>query len=287
MPSGRVGRVDLAELSRATADDPRVVDLVLPEIGGGKLSAAELDKVGEKPNATVLRVSGLDQSTFETLVERHARQFVAIHFWKCPRVADLAPLEDLPTLTHVAYYWNQRASKLWNLAKTPRLIGLQFEDFSRLRTLKDVSAGSGLEELEFGDAIWMKNSVESLDPIASLRNLRRLSFALKKVDDGRVQPIASLTRLEHLECPTNLFTTEQLAWLRARLPDTESRVLQAVMQLDRPLPGAENRPPRDVLVIGKRKPWLNSSADAVRVRRYIKQFDDLVERFRTDPSLEP
>ncbi len=95
-------RKNLAELNRTTADDPRVVDLVLPDIGGGKLSPGELAKVEQRPNAVVLRVSGLQQQTFEMLVERCGRQFPAIHSWKCPRVADLSAIEDPSNLTHSA-----------------------------------------------------------------------------------------------------------------------------------------------------------------------------------------
>lgn len=279
--------LNLDELNSASPADPQVVDLVLPEIGGGRLSPSELAKVELHPDATALRVSGLEQPTFELLVARYGAQFSSISFWKCPRVEDLSPLEDLPQLTHVAYYWNQRATKLWNLAKTPDLKSLQFQDFTRLGRLDDVAAGRSLEELEFGDLIWMKNSVESLDPLASLHGLRRLGFALKKVGDGRVQPVGRLKGLEYFECPSNMFTTEQLAWLRARLPHAEGRVLRPFARVDPPLPGDEGIPPKDVLVMGKRKPFLNSSADTKRIDRYVKEFEDLVERFRSDPALEP
>jgi len=272
---------NLKELTVARAKNPIWrVDLMLRDIGGGRLAVRDLDAISRQPEATVLRVSGLDQATFETLVEQHGPQFTAIQFWKCPRVQDFSPLESLPDLALVSIYWNQRTSKLWNLAKTPNLRGLEFEDFSRLRDLEDLRNAVAIEELSFGDKVWVKASVASLEPVGAVKAIRRLSFALRKVDDGRIQPLAHLTKLERLDCPSNLFTTEQLAWLRAHLSDTvESRVLAPVQQFD--------KPDRDVLVMGKRKPFLNSQADARKLQRYVDDYWKMVARFREDPSLQP
>ena len=149
---------NLEELTAARSTNPAWrVDLMLREIGGGKLATADLDAISLQPGATALRVSGLDQSTFETLVEYHGRQFTALHFWKCPRIQDFSPLESLPDLALVSIYWNQRTSRLWNLAKTPKLRGLEFEDFSRLRDLEDLGNAVAIEELSFGDKIWVND----------------------------------------------------------------------------------------------------------------------------------
>jgi hypothetical protein len=99
-----------------------------------------------------------------------------------------------------------------------------------------------------------------------------------------VQPLAKLRQLELLECPSNLFSTEQLAWLRAHLPEsTQGRVLLPVQEFDEPLIDSE----KDVLVMGKRKPFLSSKSDATRIERYVDNFERLAERFRTNPELEP
>ena len=122
-----------------------------------------------------------------------------------------------------------------------------------------------------------------------VRSLRRLSFALRKIEDGRIQPLADLSLLERLDCSSNLFTTEQLAWLRAHLPDSvEGRVLAPIERLNQPLQNPKGHGlDRDVLVMGKRKPFLSSHGDAGRVQRYVDDYWKLVARFRDDPSLEP
>lgn len=264
------------------------LDLVLPHISGGKLELADLGRIEEAPHARAMTVSGLDQRALEALIERYGKQFVGLYFWKCPRVVDLAPLEDLPNLTHVAFYWNQRAVRLWDLSKTPSLKGLQFEDFTRLRNLDDLAHAVSLEELVFGDAVWVKTVFPSLAPIGELGQLRHLNFAVRRIDDNSVQPLARLRRLELFDCPSNLFTAEQFAWLRARLPEeTEGRVLKPLIELERALPRGDGGPPKDVVVIGKRKPWLNSVSDAALIARYASDFWRMVERYRANPELLP
>jgi hypothetical protein len=278
---------DLAELQRATDRRPAwLAELVQPEVGGGRTTADQLRGLEEFPGATALRVSGLDQPTFERLIARHGHRFSALHFWKCPRIEDLSPLEDLPHLELAAFYWNQRARRLWNLARNPALRGLQFRDFTRLHALDDLAAGSALTEIVFGDAVWNTSVFHTLDPLAGLSGLRSLRFTAKKINDGRIQPLGQLVGLAQLNIPTNLFTTEQIAWLRARLGDgVEAPALAPFVRLEKPL--ELNGKARDLLLVGKRKPFLNSKSDSARVNRHIAEFDRLVAQFRGHPALEP
>ena len=281
------GPKDLLELRRASDTlPPWFLNLVQPEIGGGKLDPSQFSALDENPRATALRVSGLDQSTFEHLVSDHGTQFQAIEFWKCPRLEDLTPLENLSALRMVSFYWTQRSPRLWNLARTPDLTALRFEDFTRLHQLDDLRAGASLEEVVFGDAVWAKSTFETLEPLSMLTGLRSLSLHPKRIDDGRVQPLGALTNLEKLSIPTNLFTTEQIAWLRARLPETvESRALAALLRLEKPL--ELDGKARDILLIGKRKPFLNSKLDADRISKHVRSFEKMVNSFRDDPTREP
>jgi len=265
---------------------PWLLDLVQPEIGGGRLDASALSALDARPDATALRISGLDQATFETLVSGHGARFSALYFWKCPRIQDLGPLEGLPDLRLVSFFWNQRATRLWDFARTPRLTGLRLYDFTRLHDLGDLARASSLVELEIGDAVWDSLVVTSLQPLAALSGLTSLSLSAKRIDDGRVEPLGELQRLESLSFPAKQFTMRQVAWLRARLP--ESLVSDALAPLRRfAEPRTYNGKQRDVLLVGKRKPFLNSVVDAERIRRHLAEFDGLVAQFRADPSALP
>ena len=263
------------------------MDVTQAEIGGGKTTISDLVQIESRPGATALRISGLDQNAFETFICRYGAQFSAISFWKCPRIVDLTPLEDLAELRLVVLYWNQRTTRLWNLRRTRSLVGLQFEDFTRLRDLADLHGGENLRELVFGDAIWRTSVFDSLSPLESLSSLQRLSIAPKRITDGRIEPLASLTSVVDLWFPRNLFTTSQVAWLRAHLPPSNSSdVLAPIVHLGARAIG-EGDQSRDVLVVGKGKPALASHKDGARIQRYVAAFEELVEEYRRDPSLPP
>jgi hypothetical protein len=219
------------------------------------------------------------------LITRYGRQFLALHLDKCPRITDLSPLQDLPDLRLVNIFWNQRATRLWDLSRNPALTGLRFIDFTQLHDLSDLRAGTHLHELEFGDGIWRTSTYESLESLTALRGLRSLAFEAKRIDDDRIEPVGELTGLEELDIPTNMFTTRQLAWLRSRLPDTvRSRVLAPLIEVS---PFEDGGKTKDVLLVGKRKPFVSSVADQARIKKHVDEFWRMVDTFRRDPALAP
>lgn len=241
--------------------------------------------IGEHPDAVALWISGLDQASFEKVITRYGSQFLALHLDKCPRITDLSPLEDLPRLRLVDIFWNQRATRLWDLSRNPALTGLRFSDFTRLHDLGDLPAAGSLLELHFGDAVWRTSTYESLAPLTELRGLRTLTFSFRRIDDGRIEPVGELTGLETLDMPTNMFTTRQFAWLRSRLPDTvKSRVLSPLADIT---PFEEGGKIKDVLLVGKRKPFLSTAADQARINKHVDEFWQMVDAFRLDPGLKP
>lgn len=281
----------LDDLCAVNTPQPWCIDLLQRELSGGRTAASELDAIAARPEAIALRVSGLDQKTFELLVARYGSQFDAVYFWKNSRIADLTPLETLPQLRLVGFYVNQRTTRLWDLRRTERLVGLRFENFTRLHALDDLATGGTLQELDFGDALWNASVFDSLSPLAALTSLRRLTFNARRITDGRIQPLASLPQLEWLAFPPNLFTTSQVAWLRARLPESvQSRVLGPIYRLG-PITNLSDNTvtemDKNVLVVGRRKPALSSRRDGLRIQRYVEDFDRLVQRFRDDPGAQP
>lgn len=281
------GASTLEELHAAAASAaPWLIDLVQPEIGGGRTYALDLARIGSNLDASALRISGLDQGSFEELVSEYADRFTAIYFWKCPRIRDLSALEDLPHLELVSIFWNQRAERLWDLRKTPRLRGLRLYDFTRLHDLDDLAQESSLLELEIGDAVWDCLVIKTLDPLASLAGLKSLKLSAKKIEDGRVEALATLQQLTSLDFSSKQFTTRQVAWLRAHLPESlTADALEPLRRFTKPI--SYDGKERDVLLVGKRKPFLNSNLDAARIEKHVVEFERLVLQFREDPSLLP
>ena len=217
-------------------EHPSQINLIENDLSGGKISKSRIDTLDDLEGEDILTVSGLVQDTFEYLIQKFGHKFRVINFWKCPRVEDFSPIESLENIEYITYFWNQRVTRLWNFKKTPKLLGLRFDDFTRLNSLIDLEDASSLVELGFGNKVWSKYKVDSLAPLATLTDLEHLSISAKKIADERIEPIAALKNLKTLTFPTNLFTTEQVAWLKARLPNTvESSVLNAFWTRDKSL----------------------------------------------------
>jgi hypothetical protein len=126
---------------------------------------------------------------------------------------------------------------------------------------------------------------DTLDPLASLTTLQTLEFRVKRITDDRIEPLGHLTGLQKLTIQTNLFTTRQFAWLRARLPHTvTSPALAPVVHL-RSDPDDHND--TDVALVGKRKPVLNSITHAARIKKHEDQYWQMVTEFQRNPALPP
>ena len=232
---------------------------------------------------TKLEVVGLEQDSFEYLIENYGNKFTEIDFFKCPLINDLSSLEKLENIEKISFYWNQRATKLWDLSKNKKLSSIAIDDFTRLHSLSDLQSSKTLTEVSFGDRVWSSLKIESLEPLENVENLKKLSFSAKKIENSDVRPLASIKNLEEIEFPTNLFSTDKVAWLKARLNGrVKSNVLAPFKELRKPL--KEKDKILDTLVIGKRKPFLDSNIDAARLEKYVGKFNSLVEYYLDNPN---
>lgn len=260
--------------------------LSLTEVSGGRISKDGINVIREFPNATEIAITGLRQDTFEYFVENYGQQFKAIIFWKCPLVGSLKALEQLDRVEYIVYFWNQRAETLWNFSMTKALKGFSFDDFTRMHDISEVAGAPALEELQFGDRVWAKSILNTLGPIRECTALKRLAFSVKRILDGRIEPLAHLKQLEHLSFSSNLFSTGQVAWLKAHLPGTvASKVLNAYWTLEKPL--QTDGKAIDTIIIGKGKPVLSSAEDKARISRYAEQFHAMHQWFLDNPQALP
>jgi hypothetical protein len=84
----------------------------------------------------------------------------------------------------------------------------------------------------------------------------------------------------------NLFSTEQIAWLKAHLPSNiESKVLQPTSRIDEPLEIDGKK--KDTFIIGKRKPFLSSRDDSDKIKKYIENFNRLYIWYQTNLEAKP
>jgi len=234
-----------------------------------------------------LLITGLKQESFDYLIDHYGHKFKEIDFFKCPLISDLSRLEKLDEIESISFYWNQRAVKLWDLSKNKNLLSITLDDFTRLHSLQDLMLSDSLLEVSFGDRVWSSFVLDSLSPLSNIKNLKKLTFSAKKIEDLQIAPIANIKNLTELEFPTNLFSTEKVAWLKAKVGvNVKSSVLAPYKKITNPI--SDNGKQIDTFIIGKRKPSLDSKLDIKRVEKYVLKFNSLVEYYNENPGeVEP
>jgi hypothetical protein len=250
------------------------------DISGGVLEKAQIDDIKNHPEVNKIRIMGLKQDTFEYFIEKYGQQFKAIYFFKNKAVKDLSPLSSLENVEFIGYFFNQGCTRLWEMNKNFSLKGLAINDFSKLHNLDDIVTAPNLEFFDFGNMVWSSLSLDTLKPLAKTK-LKYLQFNAKIIADKDITPIAEIKTLEGLSFPTNLFETEQIAWLTAKLVNVKSSSLGPYHKIDTPIEWESSGriKMKDTFIHGKGKPFLDSNLDKSRIDKYVKEFEEMVRKF--------
>ncbi len=240
-----------------------------------------IDTLAEKPAEALFFVGG-SQEDLERLVTRYGGGIKRLILSRCPKVADLSPLEDLPDLERLSLRWNQRATRLWDLSKNKRLQGLTLDDFTRLHSLEGIQAATSLEYLSYGNGVWTTAVLDGLEPLLD-SGISAFGFNGKKIERNDITIYPKVKTLRELYFTAGFYTTEQLAWLAAH--GLEGFVLRPYIRWRENEEGREDV--EDIKICGKRKPCLNSIRDAARIRKYEERFEVLVAQYRADPEAPP
>lgn len=171
--------------------------------------------------------------------------------------------------------WTSNLSKVTDLEPLrylDRLELLSLEDIPKVRSIEPVAHLSRLVALDFSGGMWNKNRAETLEPIGRLPVLEELYLTNLRVDSGGLRPLARCRALRRLRL-SNQFPTEDYAYLAAKLPVVECEMFAPC------LPMGYKIGDKDVMVVGKRKPFLNATADAERMARYARDFERMKAAF--------
>lgn len=252
------------------------------DIGGGRISVFDIDKLKDYPDADVVTISGLHQDTFEYFIKTYGKQLRAIRFFKNKFIEDLSLLGTLPQLEYVYFFANQRVTALGDMTENESLTGLCIEDFSRLSSIKGIERAPILKEFRIGNAIWSKMVVDSLMPFANT-GVERLSFTGRAIADNDLSFLEQLPHLKVFDFDANLFTTEQVAWIVANFPQVEGFALKPKYDCEL-LESNEN--PVDVpgvIIVGKRKPALKVKGNEGKIEKYVQAFEALKKKYKGVP----
>lgn len=251
-------------------------------VGGGKITFADIDRLKEYPNTEVVTISGLQQDTFEYFIETYGKQLKAIRFFKNKFVEDLSLLGTLPQLEYVHFFANQKVTALWDMTENISLTALCVEDFSKLTSIKGVETAPVLKELIIGNAVWRKMVLDSLMPLASTK-IERLSFTGQAILDNDLSFLENMPKLKEFDFATNMFTTEQVAWIVANCHLLDGYALKAKIDC---MLFESNDNPVDVpksIIVGKRKPTLKIKGNEEKIQRYVDDFEDLRIKYKGVP----
>ena len=249
------------------------------DIGVGKITIADIDKLKNYPDTEVVTISGLKQDTFEYFIKTYGKQLKAIRFFKNKFVEDLSLLGTLPHLEYLYFFANQRVTALWNMTENTSLSSLCIEDFSRLTSIRGVETAPALKEFEIGNAIWNTMVLDSLMPLSNSK-IERLSFTGRAIGDSDFSFLETLPELKVFDFATNVFTTEQVAWIAANCPLAEGYALKA--KVDCMLPDSNEHlvdVPKSIIV-GKRKPILKVKGNEEKIKKYVDSFEKLKKKYK-------
>lgn len=252
------------------------------DIGGGKITFADIDRLKDYPDAEVVTISGLQQNTFEYFIKTYGKQLKAIRFFKNKFVEDLSLLGRLPQLEYVYFFANQRVTALWDMTENTSLTGLCIEDFSKLTSIKGVETAPALKEFRIGNAIWSKMVIDSLMSLANTK-IERLSFTGRAIEDNDLSFLETLPNLKVFDFATNLFTTEQVAWIAANCRLAEGYALKAKVDC---MLCHSNEHFVDIpksIIVGKRKPILKVEGNEERIQKYVDSFESLKKKYHGMP----
>lgn len=212
--------VDIGNFS-STSFENFDINLVQKEVDGGSVSVDQIvEAIGKTPNARSIVISGLKQDTFDYFIERYGKQFEAISFWKNKLVEDLSPLSKLNGIKFINYFFNQRATSLWDMSGNKSLIGLSIYDFSRLHNIEEIETAPNLEFFGLGNQVWAGMTIDSLNPVANTQ-IKHFEWHGKTVSDNDYKCLAQ-GKIEVLDINPTRFTLDELTDLLALFPETLS-----------------------------------------------------------------
>jgi hypothetical protein len=230
--------------------------------------AQALNTIDKAVSSDIAYFVGVNQKSFErAMVLVNAR---VMHFYEM-RVSDLTSLNKNKNLSELAIHWNSKLEDISPVAGIKGLKGLVLEDTPKVSDLSPLSQCIDLESFEFSGGMWKKNKTESLEPISGLPKLNSLRL-LNLAVNGGLKPLASLSSLRELEL-SNQFPTEEYAYLSVMLDRVNCDYFVPYIELTNPIED------KNVMVIGKRKPFLNKEADAVKLAKYVEQFNGFKTKY--------
>ena len=225
----------------------------------------------------VLEIHGMNQESLEHFVLHYGATYEYLHFFHCQKIADFSPLEDMPNLRDVNITWNNCATRLWDLSRNSRLMGLGIIDAKKMTSnaLPLLETGKkNLREIYVSGDIFNGYPMKDLNCFAGFSMLRHLALNQIKLADKDTAFLDTLPVLEEFDFDPGMFTTEQIAHLCAKYPHLGGRFMGPW--------GVEYNTDTYIRVSGYRKPTLEIPRQQAALDKHVAKFNALVEKYRKE-----
>lgn len=192
------------------------------------------------------------------------------------RTTTIAPIGRIPRLRRLSMWWVQKLANLSPLSALP-LDVLVLDDIRYANDIAPLADIASLKSLKISGGMNTTQLIDTLEPLTGLPALSELNLVALKLGDQSLRPLERCEALVDLWLP-NTFETAEYAYLAAKRPDIRCEALAAYQTMHHPIGG------KDIMVTGKRKPFLDSKTDAKRLATYQARFDAMVAEFRAGGS---
>lgn len=223
-----------------------------------------IEKLKSFSNLKKLWIYTVNQKEFNTILNLVNPKMLYIYEM---RVEDLSVIASLTNVEILALEWNTKANSLWNLSNNTSLKFLSIKHFPKLNDISPLQNSKGLElvDLSGGDS----NSLK----LNRLQPLKYLCLSNIRVQDESLKPLSELKELQELVV-ANQFPTEEYEMLSVTLPNTKCDYFKPYIYLHSSIDE------KDIMVIGKRKPFLNSKSDIKKLQKYEEQFKKFQREYK-------
>ena len=261
-----------------TSDRYETLSLYRQNMDGGikKLTFEDIDTLRNDRYSDALTVMGLHQDTFEYFIDKYASRFKAIRFYHNRGVFDWSALGKLKNLEFLDMFSNHGMTSLWDMSENYSLKALSKSNSSKLHSIAGIEKAPALMRFELGEVVYRTTVIDSFAPLAGT-NIEYLNFTGKKVENISLTFLRDMPKLTHFDFPTNLFTTEEVAWIVANFPNLEGYALCAKIEIGSEINENDSH---STLIVGKRKPILDTKGNEAKIVRYVDQFNKLVEHYK-------
>ncbi len=253
-----------------------LIDFWLCGKDGNKITKSDIDILGDHPLVDIVKVSSLDQETFEYLIENYGNQFRYIYFFKNKAVEDWSLLGKLPNLEYIHWYWNQKIDKFWDMSGNISLAGIDIADFTRLKSIDGIETAPNLKVFGLGNVLWSKWEIESFKPVSKCEGIEYVYFYGKKILDTDFSFVKDMKSLKQLSLNNNILSTEQYAWIVGNCPQLKGERIEPAWTFD-------HSSYTWVSVFGKGKRGFNLEGNEEKLKKIEADFWELAESLKDKP----